>query len=219
MDIHTHIHVYTYTGTHIYIYTHTHTHTHTQSWKWKCGLLSRVRLHVTPWSVDCWAPLSLEFSRQEYWSSLTFHAPGDLPYPGIELGLLNCRQILYFLSHQGSPTWTPIHMHTHTHTCAGISSLFWDTPPAFLCPFQLYLSHLVFSLLHSLCGWVVFLFHDFKQHLNILMIHRPGVLRFMGSRRVGHELSDWTELNWMIHICVFQPQPFLCTSSSYINCL
>ena len=40
------------------------------------------------------------------------------------------------------------------------------------------------------------------------MIHRPGVLRFMGSRRVGHELSDWTELNWMIHICVFQPQPF-----------
>ena len=27
---------------------------------------------------------------------------------------------------------------------------------------------------------------------------RPGVLRFMGLRRVGHDLSDWTELNWII---------------------
>ena len=30
------------------------------------------------------APVSMEFSRQEYWSGLPFPSPGDLPYPGIE---------------------------------------------------------------------------------------------------------------------------------------
>ena len=41
---------------------------------------------VTLWAVACQAPLSMEFSRQEYWSGLTFPSPGDLPYPGIEPG-------------------------------------------------------------------------------------------------------------------------------------
>ena len=36
--------------------------------------------------VACQAPLSLEFSRQDYWSGLPFPPPGDLPYPGIEPG-------------------------------------------------------------------------------------------------------------------------------------
>ena len=30
--------------------------------------------------------MSIEFSRQEYWSGLPFHSPGDLPNPGIEPG-------------------------------------------------------------------------------------------------------------------------------------
>ena len=41
---------------------------------------------VTPWTVACQAPLSMGFSRQEYWSGLPFLSPGDLPDPGIELG-------------------------------------------------------------------------------------------------------------------------------------
>ena len=52
--------------------------------------LSRVRLFVTPWTVARQAPLSMGFSRQEYWSRLPFPSPGDLPNPGIE---------------PGSPTW------------------------------------------------------------------------------------------------------------------
>ena len=48
--------------------------------------LSRVRLFVTPWTVAYQAPLSLGFSRQEYWSGLPFPSPGDLPNPGIEPG-------------------------------------------------------------------------------------------------------------------------------------
>ena len=45
---------------------------------------SCVRLFVTPWTVARQAPLSMGFSRQEYWSGLPFPPPGDLPDQGIE---------------------------------------------------------------------------------------------------------------------------------------
>ena len=45
---------------------------------------SRVQLFVTPWTVACQAPLSMEFSRQEYWSGFPFPSSRDLPDPGIE---------------------------------------------------------------------------------------------------------------------------------------
>ena len=37
---------------------------------------------ATPWIVTCQAPLSMEFSTQEYWSGLPFPTPGDLPDQG-----------------------------------------------------------------------------------------------------------------------------------------
>ena len=55
-----------------------------------------VWLCVTPWTVACQAPLSMKFSRQEYWSGLPCHPPEDLPDSGIQPGLLHCRQILYY---------------------------------------------------------------------------------------------------------------------------
>ena len=36
------------------------------------------------WTVACQAPLSMGFSKQEYWSGLAFSSPGDLPDSGIE---------------------------------------------------------------------------------------------------------------------------------------
>ena len=60
---------------------------------------SHVRLFATPWTVAHQAPLSMGFSRQEYWSGLPFPSPGDLPNPGLP----HCRQILNCLSHQGQP--------------------------------------------------------------------------------------------------------------------
>ena len=39
---------------------------------------------ATPWTVACQAPLSMGFSRQQYWSGSPFPSPGDLPDPGIE---------------------------------------------------------------------------------------------------------------------------------------
>ena len=47
-------------------------------------VLSRVRLFATPWTVAHQVPLSMEFSRREYWSGLPFLSPGDLPNPGIK---------------------------------------------------------------------------------------------------------------------------------------
>ena len=41
------------------------------------------QLFVTLWTVDCQAPLSIEFSSQEHWSGLPFPPPGD-PYQGVE---------------------------------------------------------------------------------------------------------------------------------------
>ena len=38
----------------------------------------------TPWTVACQVPLSIRFSRQEYWGGLPFPSPGDLPGPGIK---------------------------------------------------------------------------------------------------------------------------------------
>ena len=49
---------------------------------------SRVRLFATPWTVARQAPLSMGFSRQEYWSGLSFPSPEDLPHPGIEPAFL-----------------------------------------------------------------------------------------------------------------------------------
>ena len=71
----------------------------------KCESLSCVWLLVTPWTITCQAPLSTGFCRQEYWSGLDFHSllQGIFTTQGLNLGLLYCRQILYCLSHQGSP--------------------------------------------------------------------------------------------------------------------
>ena len=46
--------------------------------------LSHVLLFATPWTVAYYAPLSMGFSRQEYWNGLPFLFPEDLPDPGIK---------------------------------------------------------------------------------------------------------------------------------------
>ena len=48
------------------------------------SVLGHVQLLRTPWTVACQSPLSMEFSRQEYWSGLPIPSLGDIPDPGIE---------------------------------------------------------------------------------------------------------------------------------------
>ena len=50
-----------------------------------CSVLCLVAQSCpTLWTTACQAPLSMEFSRSEYWSGLPFPSPGDLPEPGIK---------------------------------------------------------------------------------------------------------------------------------------
>ena len=68
---------------------------------------SRIRLFGTPWTVAHQAPLSMGFSRPEYWSGLPCPSPGDLPDPGIEpvspvAPALQADSLP--LSHRGSPS-------------------------------------------------------------------------------------------------------------------
>ena len=68
-------------------------------WKGRCEIVITCKLHgilyvcvcqsvmsvfVTSWAVACQAPLSMEFSRQKYWSGQPFPSPENLPYPVIE---------------------------------------------------------------------------------------------------------------------------------------
>ena len=57
---------------------------------------------ATPWTVVCQAPLSMRFSKQEYWIGLHFPLQDIFLTQGSNPGLLHCRQMLYRLSHQGS---------------------------------------------------------------------------------------------------------------------
>ena len=81
---------------------------------WPClcvrkSRFSHVRLFVTPWAVAHQVPLSMGFSRQEYWSGLTFPPPGDFPDPGIEPAAPEAPALpadSLLLSHHGSPRMT-----------------------------------------------------------------------------------------------------------------
>ena len=46
--------------------------------------LNPVQLFVIPWTAAHQAPLAMGFSRQDYWSGLTFPPPRDLPNPGVK---------------------------------------------------------------------------------------------------------------------------------------
>ena len=68
------------------------------------GLVAKLGMILaTPWTVAHQAPLSMGFSRQEYWSGLPFPSPGDLPNSGIELTSPASQADSLPRSHRGSP--------------------------------------------------------------------------------------------------------------------
>ena len=93
-------------------------------------LLICVKFFATPCTLACQAPLSMEFSRQEYWSELPFPSPRDLPNPGIEpvslvfpvlAGIqhtntyaLSCTQVP---THRPGLLGTCIHKHAYVFVC------------------------------------------------------------------------------------------------------
>ena len=67
----------------------------------QCVLIHFV-FFVTPWTVAHQAPLSMGFSRQEYWSGLPCPSPGDLPNQGIKPGSPALQVDSLLLSHWGN---------------------------------------------------------------------------------------------------------------------
>ena len=65
----------------------------------------------------------MEFSRQEYWSSLHSLLQGIFLTQGLNPGFLHCRQILYHLSHQGSPVYKECTLYAHKVATAAAKSL------------------------------------------------------------------------------------------------
>ena len=74
--------------------------------KWKS--LSHVWLFATPWTVACQVPLSVDFSRTEYWCGLPFPSPGDLCNPGIKprTTALKANSLFSQPSTQGISDWS-----------------------------------------------------------------------------------------------------------------
>ena len=85
--------------------------------------LSRVWCFATPWIIAYQASLSMEFSRQEYWSRLPFPSPGNLSDPGMEPGSSALQTDSLPSERQGKP------MFQGSNPC----SLYWQTDSYQLC--------------------------------------------------------------------------------------
>ena len=71
-----------------------------------CSVSQPWSLFATPQTIAHQSPLPMEFSRQEYWSGLSFPSPGDLPHPGIKptsLHLLHWQGVLYHWAPETQP--------------------------------------------------------------------------------------------------------------------
>ena len=104
-------------------------------------LFSRVWLFVTPWMIAHQTPLSMGFSRQEYWSGLPFPPPGYLPDPGIEEmspASLTLQMDSSLLSHQGLPD-----------VCGGSPNIYWQL---LACEWGLH-DHIIMGAFHDLHMW------------------------------------------------------------------
>ena len=128
-------------------------------------IFSHVQLFVTPWNIAHQAPLSMGFSRQEYWSGLPFSTPGDLLNPDLCLfHLLHWQADSLPLYHLGSP-WTDmnkIQIHRLTYFTSGgwktisqAGSWLCITQPSFLLITHAFLDRAIgqfFAIIWPLCS-------------------------------------------------------------------
>ena len=172
---------------------------------------SHIQLLATPWTIACQAPLSIGFSRQEYWSGLTCPPPGNLPNRGIKPASLTFPALAgrYFTTRA---TWedyvcvciymymcvyiyTHTHIHIYTHVCIYI----------YICMYVYTHTHTGFSggsaeknlptmqemQVRSL-GWEDPLEKEMATHSSIIAwripwTEEPSKLQSMGSQGVGHD--------------------------------
>ena len=148
---------------------------------------SRVQLFVTPWTVAHQTPLSMEFSRQEYWSGWPFPPPGDLPDPGLRWCCVQGACMVPCFCSQ-PPAFAPGASEWLLGFLASLCLLSRICPTAHTCSY---------SSCHT-CRCVLLLKETEKAmapHSSTLAwktpwTEEPGGLQSMGSLRVGHDCSD-----------------------------
>ena len=136
--------------------------------KW---LLNHVRLFVTLWTVAHQAPLSMGFSKQEYWSGLPFPSPGDFSDPGIKA----VSPALQADALSSEPSGKPLHRKSTPHGYG----LVWRSNQSILKEISLEcsLEGLMLKLKLQYFGYLMRRTDSFEKAL----------MQFMGSQRVRHD--------------------------------
>ena len=99
-----------------YIYIYTHTYTQIYIHTYMVCVLSCVWFFATPWTVGHQAPLSMEFSRQEYWGGLPFSSSRESSWPRDETLLTCIGRDSLALGPWEAKRALRVHTHTNTHT-------------------------------------------------------------------------------------------------------
>ena len=97
----------------------------------KSGSQSVSLLFAISWTLARQAPLSMKFSRQEYWSGLPFPTPGDLPHPGIKPRSPTLQADYFPLLGLNERTLAE-HRHTVVVYCMPVSTVFLSNTITFL---------------------------------------------------------------------------------------
>ena len=147
---------------------------------------------VTPWTVACQAPLSMEVPRQEYWNELPFTSPGDLSQPRDQT--LHWQMASIPLSHQGSP----YQMHFNTYIiCISMILFAFKSSTQYFSSTSLCWASLVAQLVKNMpamretcvrfLSWDDPLEKGKATHSSILAWRIPWTVQSMRSQRVGHD--------------------------------
>ena len=149
-------------------------------------VFSCVWLFLTPWTVACQAPLSMEFSRQECWSGLPFPSPGDLANPGIEpVSLLSPTLAGRFFTTAPPGLWPPDAKNWLIRKDPDVGKD-WRQEEKGTTEDKMVGWH------HRLNG------HEFEWTLELVMDREAWHAAVHGVAKSRTWLSDWTELIFMV---------------------